>query len=179
MPLTLIAALTWPDRIIGREGHLPWSLPADLKRFTALTLGHAVLMGRKTWDSLPPKARPLPGRLNLVLTRKPDWRGAGAMQVHSLEQASERARLWFDQREDQGEELPKDPSLFVIGGAEVYALALPQAKRLALTLISHPFAGDARFPALDLSQWKEAAREPHHHPGEAGFDFAFVDYTRK
>jgi dihydrofolate reductase len=179
MPLTLIAALTWPGRIIGKDNALPWALPADLKRFKALTMGHAVLMGRKTWESLPAKFRPLPGRLNLVLTRKPDWRGVGAMQVHSLDQAEERARMWFDQREDQGETLPKDPSLFVIGGAEVFALALPKAKRLALTLIEHPFPGDVKFPALDLAQWKEAAREPHHQKGEVSFDFAFVDYTRK
>jgi dihydrofolate reductase len=101
------------------------------------------------------------------------------MQVHSLEQAQERARLWFDQREDQGEDLPKDPSLFVIGGAEVFALALPLAKRLALTLIEHPFPGDAQFPAWAPSQWKEASRQAQHHQGEVSFDFAFVDYTRK
>ena len=179
MPLTLISAMTWPGRVIGRDGALPWALPADLKRFKALTLGHVVLMGRRTWEGLPPQFRPLPGRLNLVLTRKPDWRGTGAMQVHSLEQAQERARLWFDQREDQGETLPLDPSLFVIGGAETYALALPQAKRLALTLIDHPFQGDAQFPELDPSAWKETAREEHHHDGEVSYDFAFVDYQRR
>lgn len=178
MPLTLISAMTWPGRVIGRGGALPWVLPADLKRFRALTLGHAVLMGRRTWESLPPKFRPLPDRLNLVLTRKPDWRGPGAMQVHSLEQAQERARLWFDQREDQGQDLPPDPSLFVIGGAETYALALPQAKRLALTLIHHPFQGDVHFPEWDPSLWTEQAREQHHHDGEVSFDFAFADYRR-
>jgi dihydrofolate reductase len=103
----------------------------------------------------------------------------GATQVHNLEQAEERARLWFDQREDQGEELPKEPSLFVIGGAETYALALPKAKRLALTLIEHPFPGDAKFPELDLSAWKETARESHKQKGDMSYDYAFVDYARK
>lgn len=179
MPLTLIAALTWPGRVIGLDGKLPWKLGEDLKRFKALTMGHAVLMGRKTWDSLPAPSKPLPGRLNIVLTRLTALRARGANSVQTLDQAVDLSRLWFDQRFDQGEPLPQDPRLFVIGGAETYALALPKADRMALTLIHHPFEGDASFPAWDPAQWRETARERRHHDGAPGFDYEFLDLQRK
>lgn len=179
MSLALIAALAWPSRVIGKEGALPWQLPADLKRFKALTLGHAVLMGRKTWDSLPEKVRPLPERLNLVLTRKGDWKARGAVAVRSLEEAEERARLWFDMRESQEEPLPADPTLWVIGGAQVFTLALPKAKRLALTLIHHPFEGDTLFPAVELKDWRTEASVKHRQAGDPAFDYEFLDLKRK
>jgi dihydrofolate reductase len=178
MNITLISALTWPGRVIGKDGHLPWKLPADMARFKALTMGHAVLMGRKTWESLPPKFRPLPGRLNLVLSRQSDHRATGATDVRNLEQAVEKARMWYDMRESQGEDVPQDAQLFVIGGAQVYELALPRADRLCLTFVHHAFEGDARFPAFDLAAWKAEKVAFLREPGPPAFDFEFVDLTK-
>ena len=178
MQLTLIAALTWPGRVIGRDGKLPWKLPADMARFKDLTTGHAVLMGRKTWDSLPEKFRPLPDRYNLVMSRQTPLNPRGADKVRSIEEAVEKARRWFDMREDQGEPVPKDPQLFVIGGAEIYALALPLAKRMALTFVHHPFEGDALFPEFDLATWTAEGVGFRREPGPPAFDYEFVDLTR-
>jgi len=124
--------------VIGKDGAIPWRLPEDMRRFKALTLGHAVVMGRKTWDSLPPKNRPLPGRRNLVVTRDTNWRAEGAERV-TLETA-----------------LAGD--VFVIGGAEIYRAALPLAGRIELTEVQGDFDGDAHF-TFDRAQWRETARE--------------------
>ena len=124
--------------VIGKDGAIPWRLPEDMRRFRALTLGHAVVMGRKTWDSLPPKNRPLPGRRNLVVTRDTNWRAEGAERV-TLETA-----------------LAGD--VFVIGGAEIYRAALPLAGRIELTEVQGDFDGDAHF-TFDRAQWRETARE--------------------
>jgi len=176
MSLGLIAALTWPDRVIGKDGGLPWKLPEDLKRFKDVTLGHAVLMGRKTWDSLPEKYRPLPERLNLVLTRRGDWKARGAVAVRSLDEAKERARLWFDMRDSQEEAMPADPTLWAIGGAAVFEMTLPKADKLALTLVNHPFEGDTLFPELDLAAWTRVKSEALK---EAAFEYEFLDLIRK
>ncbi len=158
--LTLIAAVA-RNGVIGIDNRLPWRLPADLRRFKALTLGHTVIMGRKTWESLPVAFRPLPGRRNVVVTRDHGYRAAGATMVASLEAAIGAA---------DGDEA------FVIGGAELYAAALPLADRLELTEIDASFEGDCFFPVIDRGQWRQAARETGHD--EAGFDYAFVSYER-
>lgn len=159
--LTLIAAVA-RNGVIGQDNRLPWHLPADLKHFKALTTGHAVIMGRKTWESLPEKFRPLPGRQNIVVTRNAAYRAEGAVVVTSLPAAVAAA---------QGDEA------FVIGGAELYATALPLADCLQLTEITADFAGDTHFPAIDPRQWHETAREAHKDA--AGFDYAFVIYRRR
>lgn len=159
--LTLIAAVA-RNGVIGVDNRLPWRLPADLKHFKALTTGHAVIMGRKTWESLPENFRPLPGRRNIVVTRDGYYRAAGATVAASLAAAMAAA--------EGGE-------AFVIGGAELYAAAMPLADRLQLTEIDADFEGDTWFPAIDRGQWREAAREAHHD--DAGFDYAFVTYQRK
>ncbi len=158
--LTLIAAVA-RNGVIGIDRRLPWRLPADLKRFKALTLGHSVIMGRKTWESLPASFRPLPGRRNIVVTRDADYRAAGATVVHSLPAAISAA--------GHGE-------AFIIGGAELYAAALPLADHLQLTEIDATFEGDSHFPAIDGDQWRETTRETQHD--EAGFAYAFVSYQR-
>lgn len=158
--LTLIAAVA-RNGVIGIDNRLPWHLPADLKHFKALTLGHTVIMGRKTWESLPDKFRPLPGRRNIVITRNPSYRAAGALVASTLPEALRAA--------ESGE-------AFVIGGAELYAAALPLADRLQLTEIDADFEGDTRFPAIEGSQWLESARETHRD--EAGLGYAFVCYRR-
>jgi dihydrofolate reductase len=159
--ISLIAALD-RNRAIGRAGAMPWHLPDDLKRFKALTLGKPVLMGRKTALAI---GRPLPGRPNLVLTRADTAPFAGQSVVHSLDEAVAHAG---------------DSDLCVIGGGEVYALALPCATRLHLTEIDTAASGaDTFFPAFDPRDWREVARV--HHPADAKHPFAFdfVDYERR
>jgi dihydrofolate reductase len=159
--ITLLAAL---DRhnAIGKDNALPWHLPDDLKRFKALTLGKALLMGRKTAESL---GRPLPGRRNLMLTRSSRAPFAGMQAVASLIAASEIV---------DGEEL------MVIGGGEVFALALPYATRMHLTHVDTVVVGaDAFFPAFDASDWRVAARELHAADAKHAVVFAFVDYEKE
>ena len=159
--ITLLAAL---DRhnAIGKGNALPWHLPDDLGRFKALTLGKTLLMGRKTAESL---GRPLPGRRNLVLTRSGRVPFAGMQAVASVIAASEIV---------DGEEL------MVIGGGEVFALALPLATLMHLTHVDMVVVGaDAFFPAFDASDWRVAAREPHAADARHAVAFAFVDYARE
>lgn len=163
MDLVLIAALG-RDRAIGRGNELPWHLPGDLRRFKALTLGRPVLMGRCTAQSL---GRALPGRRNLVLTRSGQVPFQGMEAVASLDEAMQRAR-----QDNAGQ-------LCVIGGAQVYALCLPQASRLHLTHVNTVVDGaDAFFPRFDTGEWRIIAREPHPADAKHPFAFEFVDYTR-
>ena len=152
--IALIAALGARTRAIGKQGELLWRLPEDLKRFKALTSGHPVIMGRKTWESLPERARPLPGRTNIVVTRQPEYEAPGAVVTDSLEAALAAAA-----RADGADEV------FVIGGGELYAAALPRASRLYLTLVDSDAEGDAFFPAYDKDFTKECAREARAHEG--------------
>ncbi|MGE6792314.1 dihydrofolate reductase [Pseudomonas guineae] len=149
LPLCLIAALA-ENRVIGRDNQLPWHLPADLKHFKALTLGKPIIMGRKTWDSL---GRPLPGRLNLVVSRQPGLQLEGAEVFASLEAALERAEAWAHANDAD--------ELMLIGGAQLYALGLAQAERLYLTRVTLSPEGDAYFPALNLTQWQLSESAAH------------------
>jgi dihydrofolate reductase len=158
--VTLIAAIA-RNGVIGIANRLPWHLPADLRHFKALTTGHAVIMGRKTWESLPAKFRPLPGRRNIVVTRNGEYVADGATVSLSLADAVATA---------SGDEV------FVIGGAELYKAALPLADRLQLTEIDAAYEGDAWFPAINPGRWRETARETHHD--EAGLGYAFVTYEK-
>lgn len=161
MALNLIFACA-DNGVIGRDNALPWHLPEDLAHFRQLTLGCPVLMGRKTWDSLPPRFRPLPGRLNLVLTRQRDWHAPGATPVASMDQALAHC--------------PAGQDLWVIGGAELYALALPQAQRLEITEVHVQAQGDAMAPAIDPHLWPEVART--RHTAANGIDYSFVTRRR-
>ena len=158
--LTLIAAVA-RNGVIGMANRLPWQLPADLKHFKELTTGHTVIMGRKTWDSLPAKFRPLPGRYNIVVTRNDSFRAEGATVSTSLPDAIAAAN---------GDEV------FVIGGAELYKAALLLADRLQLTEIDATFEGDTWFPIIDPARWRETARETYSD--EAGLRYAFVTYQK-
>jgi len=163
--LTLIAGLC-RDRGIGLGNELLVRLPEDMAHFKALTLGHTVLMGRKTWDSIPTKFRPLPGRRNLVLSRQPGLQLPGAEVFTDIAQALAACTA--------------DEQVFVMGGAEIYALALPLATALELTEFELLRPADAFFPAWDASQFRVCRREQHqHHPGEPdGFAYSFVRYER-
>jgi dihydrofolate reductase len=149
LPLSLIAALG-ENRVIGVDNRMPWHLPADFKYFKATTLGKPIVMGRKTWDSL---GRPLPGRLNLVVSRQPGLHLDGAEVFDSLEAALARAQAWAS---EQGAD-----EVMLIGGAQLYALALPQADRLYLTRVALSPEGDACFPDVDLTQWVLASSDAH------------------
>ena len=163
--LTLIAGLC-RDRGIGLGNELLVRLPEDMAHFKALTLGHTVLMGRRTWDSIPPKFRPLPGRRNLVLSRQPGLQLAGAEVFADLPSALAACG-------------PAE-QVFVMGGAEIYALSLPLATALELTEFDLQRPADAFFPAFDPAQFREHRREIHtHRPGEPeGFGYSFVRYER-
>ena len=164
MKLALIAAVA-RNGVIGRADAIPWRLPEDLRHFRRTTLGCPVIMGRRTWDSLPPAFRPLPGRRNLVVTRDAGWRAEGAEAAPSLDAALGR--------------VADAPRAFVTGGAELYALALPHADELLLTEIERDFDGDVRFPDWDRAAFVETARERHHAGPPNDFDYAFVTYARK
>ncbi len=162
MKLALIAAVA-RNGAIGRGNDLLWKEPVDQKHFVATTRGHAVIMGRRTWESLPPRFRPLPGRRNIVVTHNAAFDAPGAETVSSLDAAL---------RSVSGEALA-----FVIGGAQLYAQALPRADELVLTEIDADLGGDVHFPAWDRQAFVEASREAH--VGADGTRFAFVTYRRR
>ena len=147
--------------VIGANNTLPWHLPEDLAHFKRHTLGCPVIMGRKTWDSLPPKFRPLPGRLNLVVTRQPDWQAQGAQAAASLQDALAHCSDALD--------------AWVIGGAQIYAQALALAHSVVVTEIDVQVQGDAFAPQLG-SEWREASREAHI--SAQGLPYSFVNYQR-
>ncbi len=149
--------------VIGQHGKIPWRIPEDMRHFKAVTMGKPVIMGRKTWESLP--KRPLPGRKNIVVTRDRSFRAEGATVVHTLAEALT----------DAAAEKPEE--IAVIGGAEIYAAALPHANRMYLTEIGRAFEGDARF-RFDRSGWKEVRREAHASSEAGPIPFSFVTLER-
>jgi len=154
--IVLVVAIA-DNGVIGKDGGIPWHISEDMKRFKALTMGHTIVMGRKTWDSLPRK--PLPGRINVVVTRQKDWQAEGAVAASSLGQATSGT----------------SGTVMVIGGAEIYERALPLASRIELTEVHKDFDGDARF-VLDRKGWHESAREDHVTPD--GLRYSYVTLTR-
>jgi len=162
MRLSLIVAAS-RNGMIGRGGQLPWHLSADLKRFRRLTTGHTIVMGRRTWESI---GRPLPERRSIVISRNPAFTAPGATVVSSLDAALEAAG--------------GDEEVFVIGGAEIYRLALPRAERLYLTRIDADFDGDTYLPGIDSAHWKlvEQVDSNEAETAAAGFPYSFLEYER-
>jgi dihydrofolate reductase len=156
MSVTLILARA-ENGVIGRHGTIPWHISDDLKRFKALTLGKTVVMGRKTWDSLPRK--PLPGRRNIVVTRDAGWRAEGA-EAMALDAGLAQ------------------PDIFVIGGGEIYRAALARADRIELTEVHQSFDGDARFD-FERKDWREIAREDHVTPEGLRYSYVTLDHERR
>lgn len=159
--LSLIAAVT-PSGGIGKNNTLLWQEPEDQKHFRRVTMGHPVIMGRRTWDSLPPRFRPLPGRSNIVLTRQTDWQADGALAAPTLEGA-------LAQTASAGK-------VFVIGGAEIYALALAHAHELVLTEIGLEMQADAFFPRWNRADFELV--DAQDHVSAAGVPFRFATYRR-
>lgn len=161
MKVSLLAAVA-RGGVIGRDGTIPWHLPEDMARFRELTTGHAVVMGRRTWDSLPERFRPLPGRRNVVVTRNPEWSAEGAERAGSLKEALEL--------------VAHEEHVFVVGGAEIYAEALPLADELLLTEVELDVEGDTIFPEWNRTAFVETTRE--EHASADGTPFAFVRHQR-
>lgn len=156
--LSIIVAVA-NNHVIGLQNTLPWHLPEDLKRFKALTMGHHIIMGRKTYESL---GRLLPGRTTVIVTRNQHYQVEGAMVVHSVEQALAACR--------------GDEEAFLIGGAELYQQGFAHADKLYMTEVDTDVDGDAFLPSFDLTQWQEIERVQHQ--AENGLDFRYVTYQR-
>lgn len=164
MKVALIAAVA-RNGVIGHGNELLWKLPQDMAFFKQTTLGNPVIMGRKTWDSLPPRFRPLPGRRNIVITRQADWQAEGAQRAGSLQEALSLC------------DSPETDTAWVIGGAQIYAEAEPLAQRAVVTEVARDYEGDAYAPELDAASWRETQRESHVSAKE-GLGFSFVTYER-
>lgn len=156
----LIAAIA-ENGVIGDQNRLPWHLSADLRRFRSLTRGHAVIMGRRNYESI---GRPLPERDNIVITRNPQFVAPGCRVVHSLAAALDAAT---------------GTDVFVIGGAEIYRQALPLAERLEITEVHAHVPGDVYFPTFATTDWREVARERHEPDGKNAYAYSFVTYERR
>jgi len=167
LKLALIVAMA-QNRVIGINNNLPWYLPNDLKYFKAVTMGKPVIMGRKTHESI---GKPLPGRTNIVITRDTTFQAEGCKIVHSLPEAIELAENIC--LIDGGEEV------IVMGGAQIYELALADADRLYLTEVHAEVEGDAFFPAVDKQRWQEVAREDYKAEGPNPYDYSFLALNRK
>jgi dihydrofolate reductase len=160
MRLSAIVAMA-SNRVIGVNNQLPWRLPADLARFKRVTMGHTLVMGRKTYESI---GRPLPGRTMIVVTRQRGYAPAGVKVAHSVDEALALA---------QG-----DDELFIIGGAELFAQTMHRLDRLYLTLIEREIPGDTFFPQVDLSTWKRIEQEPHPASTPEALPYTFLTYER-
>lgn len=159
--LSIIAAIA-KNNIIGKNNGLIWHLPADMKHFRNTTMGHSLIMGRKTFESF---GKPLPGRHSIVITRQKDWSFAGVTVAHSLQEAIAMAG---------GNE-----EVFIIGGAEIYSQAMPSCKKMYLTIIHHEFDGDTCFPPVDFSEWKLIKDEKHLPDEKNQYPYSFRTYVRK
>ena len=154
--IVIIAAVA-NNRVIGRDNHLIWNIPEDMAHFKTLTAGHTVIMGRKTWESLPPRFRPLPGRRNIVVTRQTEFAAPGAELATSLESALDLAK--------------DDETVFIIGGAEIYKQAMSFADRLEITEVDLSPQGDSWFPEIAAVNWQETSKITPPTPSGTGFSF--------
>lgn len=161
--LSIIAAFG-ENRVIGSQGRIPWHLPADFKRFKELTMGHPIIVGRKTFESI---GKPLAGRTNIVITTQNDFGAEGCLVAHSLEDALRLA-----------ESAEGASEVFVIGGERIYKLALPKAQTMYLTKVHGVFGGDAFFPNFNEGEWRLADSEFHKRDEKNPFDFTFLTYER-
>ncbi|MCX7841889.1 MAG: type 3 dihydrofolate reductase [Clostridia bacterium] len=157
--ISLIAAVA-RDNIIGKGNSLPWRLPADLAYFKKVTMGHKVIMGRKTFESI---GKPLPGRSNVIISRDRDYKAEGCTIVNSI---------------DEAERLCVDEEAFIIGGAQVYEMFIDRADRLYITFIDEAFDGDAYFPNIDPSVWRQVSKTKGEKDEKNPFDYYFIIYER-
>ena len=161
MPRISIIAAMARNRVIGINHTLPWHLSADLKRFKALTMGHCIIMGRKTYESI---GKPLPGRTSVIVTRQPGYQVPGTIVTGSVDEALQACGGYAES--------------FVIGGAELYRQTLEHCQRMYITEIQRDFDGDAFFPEFSRDEWRETSREKHRLDGEDGLEYHFVVLER-
>ena len=161
MNISIIVAIA-ENGVIGNNNQLIWHIPGDLKRFKALTMGHHIVMGRKTWESI---GRPLPGRKSIVVSRNGNYSVEGAVVVNSLNDAISMAS--------------GDDEIFIIGGGELYRQALPIANRLYLTKVHRSFEGDVSFPEINMAEWKEMHSEKGKPTETDGLEYTYVNLERK
>lgn len=165
MIISLIAAVA-DNNVIGRNNDLPWHLPTDMKHFRDTTMGHCVIMGRKNYDSIPLKYRPLEGRTNIVVTRQKNFKADGCIVVHSVKDALEECKK------------KNETEVFVIGGADIYNQTMDIADRIHYTKIHHSFDGDAFFPKIDLHKWKLISKKDIAADEKNKFPFSFCVYEK-
>lgn len=170
MKISLIAAVA-ANGVIGRDNDMPWHLPDDFAFFKRKTSHHPIIMGRKSLEAL---GKALPNRTNIVITRNADFSADGVIVVHSLDDAIAEATNDIEQKREQSTD-----EIFVIGGAEIYKMALPAANRLYITEIHSDFDGDAYFPSFNKNEWQEVSRQPHAADDRHKVPFDFVTYERK
>lgn len=161
--LSIIAAMA-ENGVIGKDNRMPWHLPADLRRFKSLTTGHVIIMGRKTYLSI---GKPLPNRVNMVITRNPSFQAPGCIVVSTMEGAINRAS-----------EETATPEIFIIGGGDIYQQSLARCQRIYLTIVHHSFEGDTFFPAFDKNEWKEIERAFHQADKENKYNYSFLTLTK-
>lgn len=166
MIISLIVAVS-ENNVIGKNNALPWHLPADMKHFRDTTMGHCVIMGRKNYDSIPLKYRPLEGRTNIVVTRQKDFKAEGCIVVNSLEDALKEAMN------------KNETEVFIIGGADIYRQTINIADKIYYTKIHHSFDGDAFFPKMDSNRWKLTMQTDMKPDEKNKFPFSFCVYERK
>lgn len=159
--ITIIAAVA-SNNALGKDNQLIWHLPADLKRFKKVTLGHHIIMGRKTFESL---GKPLPKRTTIIITRNKNYKQEGCIVVNSLKQAIKAAK--------------EDENPYILGGAEIYKQAIEIADKLDITLVNQSFEADAFFPEIDFTIWEETSREDFKADDKNNYNFSFITYIRK
>lgn len=161
MIISIIVAMD-KNRVIGKDNKMPWHLSSDLKRFKQLTMGKPIIMGRKTFESI---GKPLPGRINIILTKDANYKQEGCIVVHSVDEA-----LKFCEGNNE---------VMVIGGAKVYMLFLPMTKKIYLTLVDGEYEGDTYFPEIDMKKWEEVRIEEHFKDDNNPYSFSFIELGRK
>ena len=166
MTLSIIVAVA-ENNVIGKDNRLIWRMPADMQYFKEKTTGHCVITGRKNYESIPGKFRPLPGRTNIVVTRQENYSAPGAMAVNTIEEAVALARA-------KGE-----TECFVIGGADIYRQTLESSDKIYLTVIHYNFEGDAFFPELDRTKWNEISRQDHPADEKHKYAYSFMELVRR
>lgn len=163
------------NRVIGKDNTLPWRLPPDLKRFKALTMGHSIIMGRKTYESI---GKPLPGRTCIIVTHQPGYKVEGAIVAGSIAEALKACgKDYGDEVMDKDRKI--DTESFVIGGAEIFRQTLPLCDRLYITEIQRDFDGDVLFPEFNHGEWREISRERYHLGEDNGLEYDFIVLDRK
>ncbi|MGQ0829755.1 MAG: dihydrofolate reductase [Bacteroidota bacterium] len=165
MSISIIVAVA-ENNVIGKDNALIWHLPADMKFFKEKTMGHCVITGRKNYESIPEKFRPLPNRTNIIITRQKNYHAPGAIVVGSVKEAIEKAK-------ETG-----DKEIFIIGGAEIFKQTLYLTDKIYYTRIYHSFEGDTFFPELNTEEWKETSRKDHYPDEKNKHRYSFIEFEK-